>query len=86
VAAARVRTRELKRDLAAVRLTTWVVMRLNSLVRLILLFVEPTIVLDRFWVFVGGVVEVQPKLDAGSREVPRWTRFALSSTPQAFRR
>ena len=56
-------------------------MRLNSLVRLILLFVEPTIVLDRFWVFVGGVVEVQPKLDAGSREVPPWTRFALRFDP-----
>jgi hypothetical protein len=51
-------------------------MRFNSLVRLILLFVETTILLDRFWAFVGLVVEVQPKLGAGSREVPRWTRLA----------
>jgi len=34
-AAARVRTRELRRDLGAARSTTWMVVRLNSLVRLI---------------------------------------------------
>jgi len=80
VAAARVRARELKRDLGAVRLTTWVVMRLNSLVRLILLFVllvEATIFLDRFRAAAGVVVDIQPKLDARPLEVPRWTRFAL---------
>ena len=55
------RTRELKHDLGAVRATTWVVMRLNSLVRLILLFVETTILLDRFREAIGLVLEVEPK-------------------------
>ena len=89
LAAARVRARELRRELGAARLTTWMEVRLNSLARLIFLFVEATILVDRFCARLGGVLEIELRvwcwvargfaLYALGDEVRFWTRFGAEN-------
>jgi hypothetical protein len=58
------------RDRGSAWLTTWVVMRLNSLVRLNLFFwSELSISLDTFRAVGGGVLGIEQEFDLGSHEV-----------------
>jgi hypothetical protein len=65
------------RDLGAVWSTTWMVVRLNSLARLSFLFVEPLILLDRFWAALGFCRRSGRNSDAGSGELSRCALFAI---------